>query len=99
MCGIASIFGNSPNVNNIQLMIKSISHRGPDGEGFFESDLIQMGSCRLSIFDLSDKGKMPMHDRSKRYTIVYNGEIYNFKDLKKKYNLSTFSNSDTEVLL
>ena len=99
MCGIASVIGINKNKDDVKTMIQSISHRGPDGQGFFGNDLIQMGSCRLSIFDLSDKGKMPMQDKSKRYTTVYNGEIYNFKDLKKKYNLSTFSNSDTEVLI
>ena len=99
MCGIASTFGINENKDDVRSMIQSINHRGPDGQGFFENNLIQMGSCRLSIFDLSDKGQMPMQDKSKRFTIVYNGEIYNFKDLKKKYQLSTFSNSDTEVLI
>jgi|TARA_B110001452_G_C15237367_1_gene428404 asparagine synthase (glutamine-hydrolysing) len=99
MCGIASVFGIGEHTDDVKSMIKSISHRGPDGQGFFRNNLIQMGSCRLSIFDLSDKGKMPMEDKSKRFTIIYNGEIYNFKDLKRKYQLSTFSNSDTEVLI
>ena len=80
MCGIASVIGINKNKDDVKTMIQSISHRGPDGQGFFGNDLIQMGSCRLSIFDLSDKGKMPMQDKSKRYTTVYNGEIYNFKD-------------------
>ena len=60
---------------------------------------IIMGSCRLSIFDLSSRGNMPMKDKSGRYFIIYNGEIYNFQELKEKYKISTFSNSDTEVLL
>ena len=85
MCGIASVFGIGEHTDDVKSMIKSISHRGPDGQGFFRNNLIQMGSCRLSIFDLSDKGKMPMEDKSKRFTIIYNGEIYNFKDLKEKY--------------
>ena len=64
-------------------MIFSISHRGPDGQGFYTDDYVSLGSCRLSIFDFSEKGNMPMNDNTKRYCIVYNGEIYNFKELKK----------------
>ena len=100
MCGIASIVGGLPqNHETIKKMINSISHRGPDHQGFFNDKKIQLGSCRLSIFDLSSKGNMPMNDASKRFTIVFNGEIYNFKELKSKYDLKTNSNSDTEVLI
>ncbi|MBC8303063.1 MAG: asparagine synthase (glutamine-hydrolyzing) [Pelagibacterales bacterium] len=99
MCGIACIFGNNPSPLEIKSMINAISHRGPDHKGFYGNSLVQLGSCRLSIFDLSDKANMPMQDKKKRYSIIYNGEIYNFKYLKKKYNLTTHSNSDTEVLI
>ena len=100
MCGLAAIFGpNKLESSNIKDMINSISHRGPDHEGFHYEENIIMGSCRLSIFDLSSKGNMPMKDKSGRYLIIYNGEIYNFKELKNKYEIKTISNSDTEVLL
>lgn len=100
MCGIAAIIGDSGNKSlNIKTMISSISHRGPDDEGFLNKKKVSIGSCRLSIFDFSEKGKMPMTDKSGRYDIVYNGEIYNFKELKKKYNIQTISGTDTEVLL
>ena len=100
MCGLASIFGpDKKEPKNIKDMISSISHRGPDHEGFLYDENIIMGSCRLSIFDLSSRGNMPMKDKSGRYFIIYNGEIYNFQELKEKYKISTFSNSDTEVLL
>ena len=100
MCGIAAIFGTKKKeFSKIKSMISSISHRGPDGQGFYTDDYVSLGSCRLSIFDFSEKGNMPMNDNSKRYYIVYNGEIYNFKELKKKYNISTKSNTDTEVLI
>ena len=100
MCGIAAIIGGLPqNHETIKKMINSINHRGPDHQGFFNDKKIQLGSCRLSIFDLSSKGNMPMNDTSKRFTIVFNGEIYNFKELKSKYDLKTNSNSDTEVLI
>ena len=100
MCGLAAIFGpDKKESSNIKDMIKSISHRGPDHEGFHFEEKIMMGSCRLSIFDLSSKGNMPMKDKTGRYLIIYNGEIYNFKELKNKYEIKTISNSDTEVLL
>ncbi len=99
MCGIASIFGKNPSATDIKKMISAIGHRGPDHQGFYSDKFVQLGSCRLSIFDLSNKGNMPMEDKSKRFSIIYNGEIYNFKELKKTYNLNTVSNSDTEVLI
>ena len=100
MCGLAAIFGPSQSKKkDTEKMIASIAHRGPDQQGFLHKGDISMGSCRLSIFDFSDKGNMPMSDKSGRYTIIYNGEIYNFKELKVKFNLTTKSNSDTEILL
>ena len=100
MCGLAAIFGsNKLKKEDTEKMIFTISHRGPDNQGFLHKEDISMGSCRLSIFDMSDKGNMPMTDKSGRFSIIYNGEIYNFKELKKKYNIVTNSNSDTEILL
>ena len=100
MCGLAAIFGQDHlNSKEIKTMISSIAHRGPDHQGFFENEKVLMGSCRLSIFDLSSKGNMPMSDRTGRYVIIYNGEIYNFKELKKKYDIITKSETDTEVLI
>ena len=100
MCGIAAIIGSSQNEKiKITSMIDSIKHRGPDDTGYFFSKNVEMASARLSIFDLSSNGNMPMEDSSGRYVIVYNGEIYNFKELKKKFNLNTKSNSDTEILI
>lgn len=80
-------------------MLKNIEHRGPDNVGFFSNTNTTLGSCRLSIMDLSSNANMPMTDKTGRYVIVYNGEIYNFKDLKKKYQIITKTNSDTEVIL
>tara|TARA_X000000368_G_scaffold415010_1_gene405945 strand:+ start:1005 stop:2873 length:1869 start_codon:yes stop_codon:yes gene_type:complete len=100
MCGIAAIFGpKDSKKNNLEKMISSIAHRGPDNIGFLHTKNISLGSCRLSIFDFSENGNMPMSDKSGRYKIIYNGEIYNFKELKKRYNISTKSNTDTEILL
>jgi len=95
MCGINGIFGQGDK-DTIRRMNKVLHHRGPDQEGFYIDDGIALGHKRLSIIDLSDKARQPMH-YSGLY-IVYNGEIYNFKELKK--GLGSFeSESDTEVIL
>jgi asparagine synthase (glutamine-hydrolysing) len=100
MCGISLISEeNIKEKKKIQHLISKIKHRGPDDEGFFLEKDLEIGSCRLSIFDLSLNGHMPMEDKSKRYIISFNGEIYNFKELKEQFNIYTKSNSDTEVLI
>lgn len=81
---------------------KLLRHRGPDGEGYLIEDNLSLGHRRLSIIDLSEKGKQPMCDERKRYWITYNGEIFNFKEIRndllgKGYTFK--SKTDTEVLL
>ena len=101
MCGIALCYSEN-NLNSektVKNIINIIKHRGPDNQNYINFENLSLGSCRLSIFDLSSKGNMPMKDKSGRYTIVYNGEIYNFKRLKKQFDLQTKTNTDTEVLL
>jgi len=99
MCGISGIFGHKANKANIIKMSEIINHRGPDNQDFSIHNEIAISSNRLSIIDLSSKGNMPLKDITKNFEIVFNGEIYNFKELKEKYNLNTVSNTDTEVLL
>lgn len=106
MCGIAGIVSKKGNLDAalIQKMTRSIAHRGPDGEGFyFNIDrTTTLGHRRLSIIDLSDAGAQPMYSNDSRYCIVFNGEIYNYIELKQKLEskgLSFHSESDTEVLL
>tara|TARA_B100000214_G_C23969882_1_gene629545 strand:+ start:325 stop:2205 length:1881 start_codon:yes stop_codon:yes gene_type:complete len=100
MCGIAVCYSKKFNSQEtVKNIINKIKHRGPDNESFLNLKNISLGSCRLSIFDLSSKGNMPMTDSTGRYTIVYNGEIYNFKNLKTEFNLDTRTNTDTEILL
>ena len=81
-------------------------HRGPDDSGFWINSSGNMGFAhrRLSIIDLSEKAVQPMHDESGQYAIVFNGEIYNYReikeDLKKEMNIQwQTDHSDTEVLL
>lgn len=100
MCGIA--FCCSKNLKSKEIvedLIYSIQHRGPDNKNHVTFNDLSLGSCRLSIFDLSSNGNMPMTDKTGRYVIVYNGELYNFKELKKQFNLNTQTNTDTEILL
>jgi asparagine synthase (glutamine-hydrolysing) len=102
MCGIAGIFlfhsQSNPN-EALKHMVSAISHRGPDGEGFFFGNQAAIGHRRLSIIDLSAAASQPMKDESGRFVVAFNGEIYNFRELKKTLHTSFFSNSDTEVIL
>jgi asparagine synthase (glutamine-hydrolysing) len=106
MCGIAGIVSNNPSLvqqHRLQMMANALQHRGPDGEGFFINEQQQVGFAhrRLSVIDLSNDAAQPMHYLG-RYTIIYNGEIYNYPELKltlqqKGYKFN--SASDTEVIL
>ena len=103
MCGINGIvYGNTnPEISEIFQMNKAIKHRGPDDEGVLKFQNTILGHVRLSIQDLSDKGKQPMSN-DERYWIIYNGEIYNFKEIKKELQSlghKFFSKTDTEVIL
>jgi asparagine synthase (glutamine-hydrolysing) len=106
MCGIAGIITkNSSLITNekIKAMTDAIAHRGPDGEGIWinDSNHIGMGHRRLSIIDLSHEADQPMHFLG-RYTIVFNGEIYNYIELKEilvKQGYTFKTHSDTEVLM
>ncbi|HEY9362663.1 MAG TPA: asparagine synthetase B, partial [Chitinophagaceae bacterium] len=106
MCGIAGIISSQGNINvtDIRPMTDAIQHRGPDGEGIFINNdgNVGLGHRRLSIIDLSNAGAQPMASKDNRYNIIFNGEIYNYIELKeiqlkKGYQFS--SHSDTEVLL
>lgn len=82
--------------------MRQVKHRGPDDEGVFLQDNVGLGFVRLSIIDLSPAGHQPMISSDKRYVIVFNGEIYNYIELKKileSKGYIFFSTSDTEVLL
>lgn len=84
MCGINGIInlGRTGNFGNqIRKMNAALAHRGPDDDGVFEEEGIALGHRRLSIIDLSSDGHQPMN-YANRFTIVYNGELYNFRELK-----------------
>ena len=105
MCGISGIinFNNQPaEESRIRKMMQVMKHRGPDDEGTYLHENVGLGFVRLSIIDLSPGGHQPMHDDEGRYTIVFNGEIYNYIELRSELKTLGFqfrSSSDTEVLL
>lgn len=99
MCGINGTLGSIEEVKKMNYLTR---HRGPDDTGFFEFNGFSIGNNRLSIIDLSPLGHQPMSTRDGRFSIVYNGEIYNFKEIRhllEKGGVIFRSNSDTEVIL
>ena len=105
MCGIAGIFnltGEPVSPVILRKMTDAIAHRGPDGDGFWTEGLIGLGHRRLAIIDLSPAAHQPMMSLNGRYVISYNGEVYNFRELKielVKQGYQFHSTSDTEVVL
>jgi asparagine synthase (glutamine-hydrolysing) len=103
MCGIAGIAGLADPASArplIAQMTAAIAHRGPDADGFFVEASVALGHRRLSIIDLSTSANQPISDPSGRYTIVYNGEVYNYRALKAELKDFAFqSDSDTDVIL
>ena len=86
----------------MEAMTGILVHRGPDDSGFYEDELVSLGHRRLSIIDLSSQGKQPMANEDNTVWLVFNGEIYNFRDLRveleKKGHIFK-SHTDSEVIL
>ena len=82
MCGIVGYIGIEDNGGLARAMADTIRHRGPDGDGFHVSGKVALGMRRLSIIDLAG-GDQPIFNEDKTIAIVFNGEIYNFRDLRK----------------
>lgn len=110
MCGITGFYTHHSERTRAELhtfgqkMVSVLTHRGPDAAGIWQDpDLpLVLAHCRLSILDLSDDGAQPMMSSTGRYAIVFNGEIYNFRPLKKDleaHGLTFKGRSDTEVIL
>src|SRR5690554_11140 len=105
MCGIIAILGqpaSADRTHRMRQMAAAIVHRGPDSEGFLEEEWVAMGFRRLALHDLWRGGNQPMHSDDGQVSIVFNGEIYNFVELREELQKlgHTFrSSSDTEVLL
>lgn len=104
MCGIAGIFcfqRQPPPTKALTRMIEALSHRGPDAEGIFHGIQGALYHRRLSIIDLSQAASQPMKDESGRFAVMFNGEIHNFRKLRREleHSYTFFSDSDTEVIL
>ncbi len=106
MCGIAGFLGKTPYPKKcLSEMAQAISHRGPDDSGIWFDDREEIGfaHARLSILDLSAAGHQPMHSASNDYVIIFNGEIYNHRELRSELDSilqrSWAGHSDTETLL
>jgi len=106
MCGIAGFVYEGVRreaaMSVVRRMIALQRHRGPDGEGFYDTTGASLGHCRLAIIDLTDAGHQPMSDSDGRYWITFNGEIYNYLELAEElrsFGYQFHGQSDTEVLL
>ncbi len=110
MCGLAGFFGfNAAGANPraaLESMSRAIAHRGPDAEGYWldEAAQIALGHLRLAIIDLTDAGAQPMHSHDGRWSIAFNGEFYNFAELRADLEarhgpIAWRGHSDTEVVL
>ena len=102
ICGIVKFKGPSPEQPMIKKMMDAIRHRGPNDEGMLLDEKVGLGFLRLSIIDLSPLGHQPMFSQDNRYAIIYNGEVYNYLELRtelEKKGHSFISRTDTEVVL
>ena len=106
MCGITGIFAfnlvGKFNMINLAAATKALERRGPDHQGLYSDSFVGLGHRRLSIIDTSAAANQPMWDEPGRYSIIFNGEIFNFQELRKELEVKGISfstHSDTEVLL
>ena len=105
MCGIVGIVGSNrsyqADAEDIHRMCQTIVHRGPDDEGIYANGCAGLGMRRLSIIDLSS-GHQPIHNEDRSIWVVFNGEIYNFPELRAELEACGhrfYTNSDTEVIV
>lgn len=102
MCGFFGEFAETlTSTEGFKNLLKLSNHRGPDQEDFWNDAICQLGFNRLSILDLSENGKQPLVSPSQKYVMVFNGEVYNYKELQYKYDIldtDLRSQSDSEIL-
>ena len=101
MCGIAGFLSTDRSFDQETLnsFVQCLHHRGPDAKGTFLENNVGLAHTRLSIIDVSNSANQPFVSQSGRYVMVFNGEVYNYKELKNRYNISTHSTSDTEIIV
>lgn len=106
MCGLFGVYyfdrARHADRDRVQQSVRSLGHRGPDASGVHVADGVALGHTRLSFLDLSPEGNQPLWDAEHRYCLIYNGEIYNFRELREGLRARGYefrTESDTEVLL
>lgn len=102
MCGLTGIYSKKiidNTLERVHQMNLSIAHRGPDADGIYQDGSLCIGHRRLSIIDTREVSNQPMHSNNGHWHVVFNGEIYNFDEIKKEVPYDFVTNSDTEVIL
>jgi asparagine synthase (glutamine-hydrolysing) len=101
MCGITGFFNTDWSRSDLERMTDCLSHRGPDAGGLYFNEIqkIGLGHRRLSILDLSEAANQPFLSKDGRFIMIYNGEVYNFREVAAKYGIQTTTTSDTEVII
>src|SRR5262245_3235190 len=101
ICGVLSLTDDEPSIDVVRRMAGSLAHRGPDGDGFFSDGAVALGHRRLSIIDLAT-GDQPIFNEDRSVAIVFNGEIYNYRELREdliRKGHSFRTAGDTEVIV
>jgi len=102
MCGICGLVGKTTTIDLANSMLSSIAHRGPDARDLFIDKDVFLGHTRLSIIDLSEAANQPMYSFNQRFVIIFNGEIYNYLEIKQELiskGINFKTSSDTEVIV
>jgi asparagine synthase (glutamine-hydrolysing) len=106
MCGLAGMYNfrslAPADRAAVERMTRILIHRGPDDEGFYFQHTLGLGHRRLSILDLSERGRQPMCTANGRFVIAYNGEVYNYLEIRKNLEADGYvfrTDTDTEVIL
>ncbi|MDJ1503375.1 asparagine synthase (glutamine-hydrolyzing) [Xanthocytophaga agilis] len=101
MCGITGFYSTQQafSESDLRKMTGAIRHRGPNAEGHFLDEICGLGHRRLSILDLSEGANQPFYSNNDRFVIVYNGEVYNYKEVTNQYGITPQTTSDTEIIL
>jgi asparagine synthase (glutamine-hydrolysing) len=101
MCGIAGFVSKRFNQDHLKSITAILAHRGPDADGFFYEPNagIGLGHRRLSILDLSAAANQPFYSRDGRYIMIFNGEVYNFREVAEKYQIQSRTSSDSEIII
>lgn len=101
MCGITGFINTAWSTLNLERMTDRLAHRGPDAKGYYSdtNNGLGLGHRRLSILDLSEAGNQPFYSKDGRYIMVFNGEVFNFREVAAKYKIVQRTHTDSEVII